>query len=177
RGGGSPVRCRHVGRDARVRRGRGARIRGGDHAVARARGRQLRRGAHRGAPRGPHARPSRQPRVRLPARRAHEGEHPLNDSHIEAATAAITKRTRERFERYRERTLAHTDALFAKLLVGEWLFGIVLALVISPYAWEGKTKVVHLHVWIAVLLGGAIISLPIALALKRPGATMTRHVV
>ena len=47
----------------------------------------------------------------------------------------------------------------------------------SPYAWEGKTKVVHQHVWFAILLGAGISSLPIALAVLRPGSTLTRHVV
>jgi hypothetical protein len=99
------------------------------------------------------------------------------DQHLEAATSAIVKRTRERFERYRQRTCASTDRLFIWLFLGQWLFGILLALVFSPYAWEGKTKVVHMHVWIALVLGGAIASLPIALALKQPGTTLTRHVV
>ncbi len=100
-----------------------------------------------------------------------------SESHINDATAAIVKRTRERFERYRHRTVADTDRLFAKLLAAEWLCGIAVALLISPYAWAGKAKVVHLHVWIALILGGAIISLPIALATKRPGAVITRHVI
>jgi hypothetical protein len=100
-----------------------------------------------------------------------------DDKQLEDATAAIVQRTRERFERYRRRTVVHTDRLFARLLAVEWLFAIFVALVFSPYAWAGKTKVVHLHVWIALLLGGAIVSLPIALAIKRPGAVITRHVI
>jgi hypothetical protein len=99
------------------------------------------------------------------------------ETHINDATDAIVRRTRERFERYRQRTVADTDRLFAKLLVAEWLFCIGVALLYSPYGWAGKTKVVHLHVWIAIFLGAAIISLPIALALKKPGAVITRHVV
>jgi hypothetical protein len=99
------------------------------------------------------------------------------DQHLELATAAIVKRTRERYDRYRQRTVANTDRLFAKLLVGEWLFGIFIALVFSPYGWAGKTKVVHFHVWIAIFLGAAIISLPLALAWKKPGHVITRHVV
>jgi two-component system, NtrC family, sensor histidine kinase HydH len=99
------------------------------------------------------------------------------DSHLEAATSAIVQRTRERFDRYRHRTLVDTDRLFARLLLAQWLFSILIAAVISPYGWAGKTKVVHLHVWIAIFLGGAIASLPIALALKRPGHVLTRHVI
>jgi hypothetical protein len=100
-----------------------------------------------------------------------------SQEHLEAATAAIVKRTRERFERYRQRTVADTDRLFARLLAAEWLFAIFVSLVFSPYGWTGKTHVVHLHVWIAIFLGGAIVSLPIFLAMKKPGAVLTRHVV
>jgi hypothetical protein len=100
-----------------------------------------------------------------------------DDQHADDATAAIVRRTRERFERYRRRTVADTDRLFAKLLVAQWLFAVGLALVVSPYAWAGKSKALHLHVWAAVFLGAVIISLPIALAIKKPGAVITRHVV
>lgn len=98
---------------------------------------------------------------------------PISD----AAATLIVKRTRTRFERYRQRTLTETDQLFTKLFIGQWLFGIFIAAMLSPYAWEGKVRVVHMHVWIAIFLGGAIISLPIALALKKPGAVVTRYVI
>jgi hypothetical protein len=99
------------------------------------------------------------------------------EQHREAATQAIVQRTKERFERYRQRTLISTDRLFAKLLLGEWVVAIGVALVFSPYGWAGKTKVVHLHVWIALLLGGAIVSLPVLLAMKQAGRPLTRHVM
>jgi hypothetical protein len=100
-----------------------------------------------------------------------------DDAHAEAATAAIVKRTHERFARYRQRTVTETDRLLAKLLLGQWACAIALALFFSPYAWAGKTRVVHLHVWIAIFLGGAIVSLPIVLSVKRPGQLATRHVI
>lgn len=99
------------------------------------------------------------------------------DDPLERATGAIVSRTNERFERYRRRTLASTDRLFAGLFVGQWLFAIFIALVLSPYGWEGKERAVHMHVWIAIFLGGALASLPIALALKQPGQALTRHVI
>jgi len=100
-----------------------------------------------------------------------------SQEHLEAATAAIVKRTHDRFERYRQRTVADTDRLFSRLLGAEWLFAIFIALVFSPYGWSGKIHVVHLHVWIALFLGGAIVSLPIFLAWKKPGKAVTRHVI
>jgi signal transduction histidine kinase/CheY-like chemotaxis protein len=68
-----------------------------------------------------------------------------------------------------------TDRLFYVLILCEWLGGIVIALVVSPWTWAGPTSRVHLHVWAAFVLGGAIGSLPVVLALIRPGRAATRH--
>jgi hypothetical protein len=97
--------------------------------------------------------------------------------HIEAATKAIVARTAQRFARYRQRTIEDADGIFARLLAVEWVLAIVVALVVSPVAWEGRREVVHLHVWIALGLGAAIVSLPVFLALRRPGRPVTRHLV
>jgi len=70
-----------------------------------------------------------------------------------------------------------TDRLFARLLAFEWLAAIIMALVIAPRAWAGTTSWTHPHVWAATLLGGVIISLPIALAWTRCGMALTRHVI
>ena len=59
----------------------------------------------------------------------------------------------------------------------EWLAAIDFALLISPYTWSGETVSLHIHVWTAIILGGAIVSLPVALAWLRPGAALTRHTV
>ena len=76
------------------------------------------------------------------------------------------------FERHRG-----TDRLFLWLLLAQWAFAIILALVVSPYAWEGKTRSIHLHVQIAVIFGAVVNALPIALILTRPGQPTTRYVV
>jgi serine phosphatase RsbU (regulator of sigma subunit) len=70
-----------------------------------------------------------------------------------------------------------TDRLFAYLILGEWLFAIAFAAVLSPYAWSGKAHVFHAHVYIAVLLGAVVSSLPVALGLTRPGWPTTRMVI
>jgi hypothetical protein len=69
------------------------------------------------------------------------------------------------------------DRMFAALLVVQYVAGIVGAFLVSPYAWEGKERVLHMHVWVAVLGGAGIIILPILLALFRPGTVLTRHVI
>ncbi|HEX7604289.1 MAG TPA: hypothetical protein VF316_21875, partial [Polyangiaceae bacterium] len=65
-----------------------------------------------------------------------------SDEHLDAATTAIVQRARDRFRKHRERGLVNTDRLFAKLFLGQWLFAIFTAVVFSPYAWQGKVKVV-----------------------------------
>lgn len=76
----------------------------------------------------------------------------------------------------RQRQVA-TDRMFAVLMVLQWLGGIATALMVSPRTWIGQTSQVHLHVWAAVLLGAALSSVPIALAIWLPGRALTRHVI
>jgi len=94
-----------------------------------------------------------------------------------AATEAIVQRAESRYEAHRQEIFRSADRTFAGLLIGQWVFAILLALVVSPYAWQGKERTVHMHVWVAIVLGGLITSLPVALAWLRPGEAMTRHVI
>jgi len=79
----------------------------------------------------------------------------------------------------RESQVQHssTDRAFLWLLLAQWAFAIVLAAVVSPFAWEGKTRSIHLHMQIAVFFGGLLNALPIALILMRPGWIGTRITV
>src|SRR5258706_4813811 len=72
---------------------------------------------------------------------------------------------------------AKVDRMFAVLLIVQWIACIVAAIVISPYAWEGKEHVLHMHVWVAILGGAGITLLPVLLAIFRPGWIVTRHVI
>lgn len=72
---------------------------------------------------------------------------------------------------------ARVDKVFALLLVVQYLAGIAGALAVSPYAWQGKERVLHLHVWVAVIAGAGITLLPVLLAWLKPGAPITRHVI
>jgi hypothetical protein len=103
----------------------------------------------------------------------------LPDAEASALAAAerIVQRAEARFQANHDALMRSTDRLFAWLMAGQWVFGIVVALLVSPYAWEGKVRTVHVHVWAAILLGGAISALPIALAVLRPGWVVTRHVI
>ena len=81
------------------------------------------------------------------------------------------------FDANYQKIVVRTDRLFAFLLIGQWLAGILIALWLSPYAWAGRESAVHGHVFAAFAVGGAIVSLPIALGLFRPGRTGTRYVI
>lgn len=89
-------------------------------------------------------------------------------------SSEVAVRAEELFEQRFQANVRRTDRLFAYLLVGQWLFAILLALVVSPYSWAGLTRSVHLHVYLALFLGAAINALPLALIWTRPGAPVTR---
>jgi PAS domain S-box-containing protein len=72
---------------------------------------------------------------------------------------------------------SHTDRIFAWLFVGQWMFGVICAVWISPRTWVEMESHPHLHLWAATLLGGVIISLPLALIAAAPGTRLTRYVV
>ncbi len=70
-----------------------------------------------------------------------------------------------------------TDDLFAFLIVLQWIGGICTALWISPTSWASPDDQAHAHLWTAVLLGGVVTSLPVYLAVTRPGTRLTRHTI
>jgi len=83
----------------------------------------------------------------------------------------------ELLSRHQQQVYRQADRVFAWLMVAQWFVGVALALWISPLAWKGSASETHPHVWMALLLGGAITSLPVALALGQPGRVSTRHVI
>jgi len=89
----------------------------------------------------------------------------------------INRGAEAHFRKYRQDIYAHTDRMFACLMVVQWLAGIAAAIWISPRTWSGGESVIHLHVWAAVVLGGVIAALPVGLALIRPGCTLTRYTI
>jgi PAS domain S-box-containing protein len=92
-------------------------------------------------------------------------------------SALTLQRAGEIFADHQQTIYKHTDRLFAVLMSIQWVAGILAALWISPRTWIGTVSQTHLHVWAAIFLGGAISVLPIALAIKKPGATSTRYVI
>jgi PAS domain S-box-containing protein len=88
---------------------------------------------------------------------------------------AIALRAEELFRQQRDENYCNTDRLFARLMLFQWAAAIVIALWISPLSWAGLSSRVHLHVWLAVLLGGAITLFPVWCTRALCGTAFTRH--
>src|SRR5947209_5296451 len=89
----------------------------------------------------------------------------------------VTPRARELMTQHQNQIYSQTSRLFAVLMSLQWIVGILAAAWISPRTGAGAPSQIHTHVWLATLLGGAITSLPVFLALKLPCHAVTRHVV
>ena len=95
----------------------------------------------------------------------------------QAASEKTSERARRLLAERLDKARRNTNRIFAVLMVVQWIAGILAAVLISPLTWIGSASETHIHVWAAVLLGGAITSLPVVLVLTCPGLTLTRHVV
>jgi len=84
-------------------------------------------------------------------------------------------RTQVLLEESQLKIFKRTDRMFAGLMVFQWLAGIAAALWMSPKTWAGAVSQTPLHLWAAIFLGGAIISVPVFLVLTHPGRVFTRH--
>ena len=95
----------------------------------------------------------------------------------EAGREIVDRRSRELFQRQRQRVLRRNDRLFAGLLGFEWVAALLTGLYISPRTWMGPGYQGRTPWLIALELGGAIACVPILLALTRPGQALTRHMI
>ncbi len=69
------------------------------------------------------------------------------------------------------------DQIFFWLLLSQWLFAIILSLLISPYNSADKPHTLDTQVEIAILVGGLINVVPLILICIRPGWWLTRQSV
>src|SRR5579871_1878761 len=108
-----------------------------------------------------------------------QGNRQMNslESGDKSTASVIAARTRELFKEQHQNIIKYTDRLFARLMVCQWLFGIAVAIWISPRTWAGTESRIHLHVWAAILLGGTITSVPVLLAVTQSGKSSTRHII
>jgi hypothetical protein len=89
----------------------------------------------------------------------------------------VAARAEELHEEQSAKRHVAVSRMFAALLVVQYLACVIAAFAVSPYAWEGKERVLHMHVWVAILAGAGITILPLLLAVYRPAAPLTRHVI
>ena len=100
---------------------------------------------------------------------------PLSAAPDLEATARL--RAEVLMRQHERRTTTRVDHLFGGLLLAEWAATVLIASLVSPRLWTGTTSRVHLHVWAALLVGGAIAVPAAVLALRRAGEELTRHAV
>jgi signal transduction histidine kinase/ActR/RegA family two-component response regulator len=87
------------------------------------------------------------------------------------------RRITEIFNEHQQDICRRTDHMFAVLMTLQWIAGVAAAYWFSPLAWAGATSRPHIHIWAALVLGGAISSLPILLAIIQPGRASTRYTI
>ena len=98
-------------------------------------------------------------------------------TNLGALPEAASERAEELFQQHRRQILRQTDQLFAKLMLFQWVACIAVALLVSPRTWDGAASAVHIHVWAAIVIGGAISLFPVWMTRVWPGAVATRHVI
>lgn len=86
-------------------------------------------------------------------------------------------RAEELYSQHQHQIYCDTDQLFARLMICQWIAGIVAALIITPQTWDGEVSAVHAHVYASIFIGGLITLLPVWLARVWPGAAVTRYVI
>ncbi len=89
----------------------------------------------------------------------------------------VKHRAQELLEDQLRSLSAKTDRLFSYLLIGEWLAAIVLSIWISPLTWAGRCSDIHIHVWVAVILGSMICLPPVVVAHYCPGQAVSRYFI
>jgi two-component system sensor histidine kinase/response regulator len=97
--------------------------------------------------------------------------------HLTESAGSIGRRADELFAQHQLEIHKRTDQLFASLMVLQWIAGIIFALWVSPLAWDGAVSRTHVHVWAAIVLGGAICLFPALLGLLRAGEASTRYTI
>jgi two-component system sensor histidine kinase HydH len=101
----------------------------------------------------------------------------MTDLAVAVENPTVAARARELRDTQRFARHQRVDRMFAGLLVVQYVAGILGAWAVSPYAWQGKERVLHMHVWVAVLAGAGITLLPVLMAWLKPGTALTRHVI
>jgi len=93
------------------------------------------------------------------------------------ATPEAARRPTELF-RSHERTVAvRIDRLIVRLMLVQWVVGILATLAALPRTGSGTTSEAHAPVLAVFVLGGVITLCPSVIALRRPGTRLSRHTI
>jgi two-component system sensor histidine kinase/response regulator len=92
-------------------------------------------------------------------------------------TPAIAALSHELFRAAYARILVRTDKLFVVLMLLQWGAAIVAAAFLSPRTWNGPLAAPHIHLSLAVGLGGLIALMPAVFFWTMPGSVWTRHII
>ena len=91
--------------------------------------------------------------------------------------STFEREVQQKVLRHADSIQRRVDRLFAVLMPLQWIAGVAAALFISPQTWIGAQGQVHPHVLFAIFGGALLGSLPVALAVFRPGKLSTRLVI
>ncbi len=83
----------------------------------------------------------------------------------------------ELFREMHAAVIEHTDKIFGRLMIWQWVAAVAAAVLISPRTWAGAQSQIHIHVLAAVFLGGLITALPVFLSFRYPGRVLTRQTI
>jgi signal transduction histidine kinase/PAS domain-containing protein len=95
---------------------------------------------------------------------------------MDAIEAKTGKLSASLFEDTYRKLCVDNDKAMSLVMALQWVAAILIALYVSPKTWIGETSQIHMHVWVAALLGGALSALPIYLTLRQPGELVNRYV-
>jgi signal transduction histidine kinase/ActR/RegA family two-component response regulator len=90
---------------------------------------------------------------------------------------SIARRADEIYRQHLFSIAVGTDRQFLWLMLLQWVAMVVAAFCFSPRAWSGSESHIHIHVWAAIFLGGAVTLPPVALVLLAPGHAVTRYTI
>jgi hypothetical protein len=93
------------------------------------------------------------------------------------STSEEAERTRQLYREQLDAQRVRLDRMFAKLMVVQWAFALLIAVVFSPYGWQGKQHAIHAHVYLALFMGAGLTLFPLILVREMPGSTRTRQVI